>query len=100
MTFSSTISKFERGLITSSNLFLISYGLLIGIKASANDDGQIILTTCEPTDKKPPHCGVSRFCKYPVIKKITFIYYLTSRGQEMCYTKLETLRGARVGVAT
>lgn len=54
MTSSSTISKFERGLITPSNLFLISYGLLIGIKVTANDDGQIILTTCEPTDKNLP----------------------------------------------
>lgn len=54
MTSSSTISKFERGLITPSNLFIISYGLLLGIKVYADDHQQLHFTECKPTDENLP----------------------------------------------
>lgn len=53
-TTSSTISKFERGLITPSNLFIISYGLLLGIKVYADDHQQLHFAECEPTDENLP----------------------------------------------
>ena len=54
MTSSSTISKFERGLITPSNLFIISYGMIVGLKVYANMHQHLCLTECEPTDKNLP----------------------------------------------
>lgn len=53
-TTSSTISKFERGLITPSNLFIVSYGLLLGIKVYADDHQQLHFTECKPTDENLP----------------------------------------------
>ena len=44
MTSSSTISKFERGLITPSNLFIISYGMLVGFKVYSNMNQVLLLT--------------------------------------------------------
>lgn len=48
-TSSSTISKFERGLITPSNLFIISYGMIVGIKVYATPYQQLCLAECDPT---------------------------------------------------
>ena len=48
-TSSSTISKFERGLITPSNLFLISYGMIVGLKVYAKMSQQLCITECDPT---------------------------------------------------
>lgn len=53
-TTSSTIGKFERGLITPSNLFIISYGLLLGIKVYADDHQQLHFTEYKPTDENLP----------------------------------------------
>lgn len=53
-TSSSTISKFERGLITPSNLFIISYGMLVGIKVYANMNKRICLTDDKPTRDNLP----------------------------------------------
>lgn len=49
MTSSSTISKFERGLITPSNLFIISYGMIVGLKVYAKMSQQLYLAECDPT---------------------------------------------------
>ena len=49
MTSSSTISKFERGLITPSNLFIISYGMIVGLKVYANMHQQLCIAECDPT---------------------------------------------------
>ena len=49
MTSSSTISKFERGLITPSNLFIISYGMIVGIKVYAKMSQQLCFAECDPT---------------------------------------------------
>ena len=48
-TSSSTISKFERGLITPSNLFIISYGMIVGLKVYAKMSQQLCLAECDPT---------------------------------------------------
>ena len=48
-TSSSTISKFERGLITPSNLFIISYEMIVGLKVCAKMSKQLCITECDPT---------------------------------------------------
>ena len=48
-TSSSTISKFERGLIAPSNLFIISYGMIVGLKVYANLSQHLCLTERDPT---------------------------------------------------
>ena len=48
-TSSSTISKFERGLIAPSNLFIISYGMIVGLKVYADMNQGLCLTECDPT---------------------------------------------------
>ena len=48
-TSSSTISKFERGLITPSNLFIISYEMIVGLKICAKMSKQLCITECDPT---------------------------------------------------
>ena len=61
-TSSSTISKFERGLITPSNLFIISYGMLVGIKVYANMNKRICLA-----DDKPTHDNL------PIVEYLDFV---------------------------
>ena len=48
-TSSSTISKFERELITPSNLFIISYEMIVGLKVCAKMSKQLCITECDPT---------------------------------------------------